>query len=128
MHLHKNATLLEVKGGGEWTWQFPTNILTVIKTLKLYKRRYKVPHPNAGTWNLVWRAKIKLERGIPAQDFSTNHRDAGQALRMAEKRLDELRAQLNVGMDISIKRFVEASRLLLVKLKIENRRGEVSDE
>ena len=31
-------------------------------------------------------------------------------------------------MDISIKRFVEVSRLLLVKLKIENRRGEVSDE
>ena len=47
---------------------------------------------------------------------------------MAEKRLDEIRAQQSVGMEISIKRFVEMSWLLLVKLKIENRRGEVSDE
>ena len=97
------------------------------KTLKLYKRRYTVPHPNAGAWNPVWRAKIKLERGIPAQDFSTNQRNADQALRKAEKRLDEMRAQLSVGMDISIKRFDEVSRLLLVNLKIKNRRGEVSD-
>jgi len=98
------------------------------KSLKLYKRKYTRPHKRAGKYNPVWRAKIKISRGIPAQDFSTSQRGPKEALKVAERRLDEMRAQHSVGMDISIKQFDEVARLMLNTLKQEHRQKTCSDE
>tara|TARA_B100000519_G_scaffold22546_1_gene15953 strand:+ start:443 stop:1708 length:1266 start_codon:yes stop_codon:yes gene_type:complete len=98
------------------------------KRLKLYKRKYTAPHQRAGQFNPVWRAKIKLARGVPAQDFSTHQRNGNEALKYATRRLDELTAQHAVGMDISVKLFHEVSRLLLVEMKNDLRQGKISEE
>ena len=66
--------------------------------------------------NPVWKCKIKLERGVPAQIFSTHHRDGAQALKVATKKLDVMRSQHALGMSISVRRFDEIARDHLTSL------------
>jgi len=86
-------------------------------TLQVGLERYRKPHPNAGDYNPVFKAKIRLHKGGNLQKINLKTKDYEIAVREATKRLDQAIALNSLGLPTTTLTFGEIARRYLLTLK-----------
>ena len=86
---------------------------------------YRKPHPKAGDYNPVYKAKIRLHKGDTVQKINLKTKNYEVAIREAQKRLDQAIALNHLGLPTTTLTFGEISRRYLLTLK---RDKQCSDE
>lgn len=79
--------------------------------------KYRSPHPKAGEYNPVYKAKIRLHKGDKVSKINLKTKDYEVAVREAQKRLDQAIALNSLGLPTTTLTFGEIARRYLLTLK-----------
>lgn len=107
------ATLNATRGGETMSRDYYNQS----KTLRVYREKYRSGHPMAGQYNQVWKARIKIRKGLKPIILSTGTRDKDTAIRIGEQKLHEFTSMDAMGLSVSPLTFSELARRYLKYLE-----------